>query len=163
MPVWAIAAGIVASAFAAVAAAAVAARQVYKVTPIEALVPAAPPTADVVPAWSPHCRGADLLVLGGGSVLHCDVRPGLMADSAIALMLRAHRFRVRHRSRAHPGVLGRGGLLRFCRYGCRVSHLAGAAASMGDDDDSDDCGGGTLAINGGSTNAIDLALTPSLQ
>ncbi len=158
MPAWAIAAGIGASVFAAVAAAAVAARQLYKVTPIEALMPVGASTADVVPAWFRIAAAPISVVLGAAAFYIATSHLGLMADSAISLMFVA--------LIAFGFAIGPA-LIRVCsvvagRFGAAGTVAASAisraprrvwatvmtvAIAVG----------ATLAINGGSANAIDSA------
>jgi len=158
MPVWAIAAGNVASVFAAVAAAAVAARQVYRVTPIEALVPVGASIADVVPAWLRIAAALISVVLVAAAFYIATSHLGLMADSAISLLFGA--------LIAFGFAIGPA-LIRVCSVvaGCfgAVGTVAASAISRAPRRvwatmmTVTIAVGATLAINGGSTNAIDSA------
>ncbi|MGV9802459.1 ABC transporter permease [Mycobacterium sp. NPDC003449] len=89
LPGYAIPAAIAATALTSVAASAMAARQVYKVSPIEALAPVGASAADNVPRWLRITSGAAAVAVLAVSILLVFHRPGSLAFLAIAALFTA--------------------------------------------------------------------------
>jgi putative ABC transport system permease protein len=83
LPGYAIPAALAATVLASVAASAMAARQVYKVSPIEALAPVGVSTADVVPGWLRIASGVVAVTVFAASILIVVGQRGTFAVVAI--------------------------------------------------------------------------------
>lgn len=73
----------------AVAAAAFAARAVYRVSPVEALAPVGVSRIDRTPGWQRVAAGAAAVVLAAASVFAATTQPGILANSGISVMFAA--------------------------------------------------------------------------
>lgn len=89
LPGYAIPVAIAATALTSVAASAMAARQVYKVSPIEALAPVGVSAADNVPRWLRIATGLAAVVVLAASILIVFYQPGSVAFVAIAALFTA--------------------------------------------------------------------------
>ncbi|WP_235625549.1 FtsX-like permease family protein [Mycolicibacterium neworleansense] len=89
LPDYAIPAAIAATALTSVAASAMAARQVYKVSPIEALAPVGVSAADNVPRWLRIATGIAAVAVLAASILVVFYLPGSIAFVAIAALFTA--------------------------------------------------------------------------
>ncbi|OBB11976.1 ABC transporter permease [Mycolicibacterium setense] len=89
LPSYAIPVAIAATALTSVAASAMAARQVYKVSPIEALAPVGVSAADNIPRWLRVATGIAAVVVLAASILVVFYLPGSMAFVAIAALFTA--------------------------------------------------------------------------
>ncbi|MUL85235.1 MULTISPECIES: FtsX-like permease family protein [unclassified Mycolicibacterium] len=89
LPSYAIPVAVVATALTSVAASAMAARQVYKVSPIEALAPVGVSAADNVPRWLRITSGVGAVAVLAASILIVFYRPGSLAFVAIAALFTA--------------------------------------------------------------------------
>lgn len=89
LPSYAIPVAVAATALTSVAASAMAARQVYKVSPIEALAPVGVSAADNVPRWLRIATGIAALAVLAASILVVFYLPGSMAFVAIAALFTA--------------------------------------------------------------------------
>ncbi|WKG06715.1 FtsX-like permease family protein [Mycolicibacterium sp. HK-90] len=89
LPDYAIPVAIAATALTSVAASAMAARQVYKVSPIEALAPVGVSAADFVPRWLRIASGVAAVAVLAASILIVFYRPGSLAFVAIAALFTA--------------------------------------------------------------------------
>ncbi|MDV3129084.1 ABC transporter permease [Mycobacterium sp. 21AC1] len=89
LPGYAIPAAIVATVLTSVAASAMAARQVYKVSPIEALAPVGVSAADTVARWLRIVSGVAAVVVLAASILIVFYQPGSLAFVAIAALFTA--------------------------------------------------------------------------
>ena len=89
LPWWAMPAGILAAVAASVAAAAIAARQVYTVTPVEAMAPAHASVADRIPTRLRVGAAVLFVVLAPAAFWVAGAGLGLLADAAISLMFGA--------------------------------------------------------------------------
>ncbi|MGV0811932.1 FtsX-like permease family protein [Mycolicibacterium boenickei] len=89
LPDYAIPIAIAATALTSVAASAMAARQVYKVSPIEALAPVGVSAADFVPRWLRITSGVAAVAVLAASILVVFYRPGSLAFIAIAALFTA--------------------------------------------------------------------------
>jgi putative ABC transport system permease protein len=83
LPGYAIPAALAATVLTSVAASAMAARQVYKVSPIEALAPVGVSAADFVPRWLRMASGIGAVAVFAGSILIVVDRRGTVAFAAI--------------------------------------------------------------------------------
>lgn len=86
LPDYAIPAAIAATVLTSVAASAMAARQVYKVSPIEALAPVGASAADNVPRWLRIVSGVAAMAVLAASIVIVFYRPGSLAFIAIAAL-----------------------------------------------------------------------------
>ncbi len=89
LPSYAIPVAIAATALTSVAASAMAARQVYKVSPIEALAPVGVSAADNVPRWLRVTVGIAAVAALAASILIVFYQPGSLAFVAIAALFTA--------------------------------------------------------------------------
>lgn len=89
LPGYAIPLALAATALTSVAASAMAARQVYKVSPIEALAPVGASAADVVPRWLRIASGAGAVVIFVASTMVVVGQRGSYAFVAMAVLLGA--------------------------------------------------------------------------
>jgi putative ABC transport system permease protein len=89
LPGYAIPVAVAATALTSVAASAMAARQVYKVSPIEALAPVGVSAADNVPRWVRIASGIAAVAVLAASILIVFYRPGSLAFVAIAALFTA--------------------------------------------------------------------------
>jgi putative ABC transport system permease protein len=89
LPGYALPVAIAATALTSVAASAMAARQVYKVSPIEALAPVGVSAADNVPRWLRVASGVAAVAVLAASILVVFYRPGSLAFAAIAALFTA--------------------------------------------------------------------------
>lgn len=89
LPGWAVPAALAATVLTGVAASAMAARQVYKVSPIEALAPVGVSAADVVPRWLRIASGVGAVVALTASVLILLGQSGTLAVVAISAVFGA--------------------------------------------------------------------------
>ncbi len=89
LPSYAIPVAIAATVLTSVAASAMAARQVYKVSPIEALAPVGVSAADFVARWLRITSGVAAVAVLAASILIVFYRPGSMAFVAIAALFTA--------------------------------------------------------------------------
>ncbi|WP_280835562.1 ABC transporter permease [Mycolicibacterium frederiksbergense] len=89
LPGYAIPAAIAATILTSVAASAMAARQVYKVSPIEALAPVGVSAADNVPRWLRITIGVAAVAVLAASILIVFYRPGSFAFLAMAALFTA--------------------------------------------------------------------------
>jgi putative ABC transport system permease protein len=89
LPPYAIPAAIVVTALTSVVASAMAARQVYKVAPIEALAPVGVSAADRVPRWLRIATGVAAVVVFGVSLFVVITQRGVLAFAAMALVFAA--------------------------------------------------------------------------
>lgn len=89
LPSYATPVAVAATMLTSVAASAMAARQVYKVSPIEALAPVGVSAADFVPRWLRITSGAAAVTVLAASILIVFYRPGSMAFVAIAALFTA--------------------------------------------------------------------------
>ena len=89
LPGFAIPAAIVATVLTSVAAAAMAARQVYKVSPIEALAPAGASTADFIPRWLRLVCGVGAVLVFAGAILVVVAHVGPIAFAAMGALFAA--------------------------------------------------------------------------
>ncbi len=88
-PVWSIPVGIVVAVVASAAATALAARQVYKVSPIEALAPVGGPAADTVPHWMRYAAAGTAVVMAAVAFAIAMTNLGLISDISISIMFGA--------------------------------------------------------------------------
>jgi putative ABC transport system permease protein len=86
LPVYAIPAALTATVLASVVASAMAARQVYKVSPIEALAPVGVSTADRVPRWLRITCGGGAVAVFAASILIVLGRTGTIAVIAMSAL-----------------------------------------------------------------------------
>ncbi|HEY2273378.1 MAG TPA: FtsX-like permease family protein, partial [Jatrophihabitantaceae bacterium] len=84
LPGYALPAAVVATVLASVVAAAMAARQVYKVSPIEALAPVGVSAADFVPRWLRIACGIGAVAVFAGSIVIVLGRTGTIAVAAMS-------------------------------------------------------------------------------
>lgn len=89
LPGYAVPLALAATALTSVAASAMAARQVYKVSPIEALAPVGASAADVVPRWLRIASGAGAVVIFVASTMVVVGQRGSYAFVAMAVLLGA--------------------------------------------------------------------------
>jgi putative ABC transport system permease protein len=89
LPSYAIPVAIAATALTSVAASAMAARQVYKVSPIEALAPVGVSAADNVPRWLRITTGIAAVAVLAAAILIVFYQPGSLAFLAIAALFTA--------------------------------------------------------------------------
>lgn len=89
LPDYALPVAIAATALTSVAASAMAARQVYKVSPIEALAPVGVSAADNVPRWLRIATGTAAIAVLAASILAVFYLPGSIAFVAIAALFTA--------------------------------------------------------------------------
>lgn len=89
LPGYAVPLALAATALTSVAASAMAARQVYKVSPIEALAPVGASAADVVPRWLRIAGGAGAVVIFVASTMVVVGQRGSYAFVAMAVLLGA--------------------------------------------------------------------------
>jgi putative ABC transport system permease protein len=89
LPGFAIPAAIAATVLTSVAASAMAARQVYKVSPIEALAPAGASTADFIPRWLRLACGAGAVLVFVAAILVVVAHVGPMAFAAMGALFAA--------------------------------------------------------------------------
>ncbi|MEV0673372.1 FtsX-like permease family protein [Mycobacterium sp. NPDC050441] len=89
LPDYALPVAIAATALTSVAASAMAARQVYKVSPIEALAPVGVSAADNVPRWLRIVTGIAAVAVLAAAILIVFYQPGSMAFVAIAALFTA--------------------------------------------------------------------------
>ena len=87
LPGYAIPAALAATVLASVVAAAMAARQVYKVSPIEALAPVGVSAADFVPRWLRIACGVGAVSVFAASILIVLGRTGTIAVAAMAALI----------------------------------------------------------------------------
>jgi|SRR5271166_1588176 len=158
LPVWAIPVGIAVSVVASAAAAALAARQVYKVSPIEALAPVGVCAADTVPLWVRYVAAGASVVMAAVAFAIATTNLGLTSDASISIMFGA--------------LLALGYALgpALVRLGGAVARRFGAAGTLAASAitrapqrvwvtmmTATIAVAATLAINGGGTNAVDSA------
>jgi putative ABC transport system permease protein len=86
LPGYALPAAVVATVLASVVAAAMAARQVYKVSPIEALAPVGVSAADVVPRWLRIACGVGAVAVFAASIVIVLGRTGTIAVGAMSAL-----------------------------------------------------------------------------
>ncbi|MDT5183299.1 MAG: putative transport system permease protein, partial [Mycobacterium sp.] len=84
LPGYALPAAVVATVLASVVAAAMAARQIYKVSPIEALAPVGVSAADFVPRWLRIACGIGAVAVFAGSIVIVLGRTGTIAVAAMS-------------------------------------------------------------------------------
>lgn len=84
LPGYAIPAALVATALTSVVASAMATRQVYKVSPVEALAPVGVSAADRVPRWLRTASGAAAVTVLASAILVVVTQRGVLAFSAMA-------------------------------------------------------------------------------
>ncbi|WP_231977625.1 ABC transporter permease [Mycobacterium sp. E2989] len=89
LPGYAIPIALAATAITSVVASAMAARQVYKVAPIEALAPVGASAADVVPRWLRVAAGAGAVAVAAASIWVVIGQHGTLAFVAMAALLSA--------------------------------------------------------------------------
>lgn len=89
LPGYAVPLALAATALTSVAASAMAARQVYKVAPIEALAPVGVSAADVVPRWLRVAAGAGAVAVFAASIGVVIGQRGTLAFAAMAALLSA--------------------------------------------------------------------------
>ncbi|OBG76028.1 ABC transporter permease [Mycobacterium sp. E3305] len=89
LPGYAIPLALAATALTSVVASAMAARQVYKVAPIEALAPVGASAADVVPRWLRGVAGAGAVAVFAASIWIVIGQRGTLAFAAMAALLSA--------------------------------------------------------------------------
>ena len=89
LPGFAVPAAIAATVLTSVAAAAMAARQVYKVSPIEALAPAGASTADFVPRWLRLACGVGAVLVFAAAISVVVAHVGPMAFAALGALFAA--------------------------------------------------------------------------
>ncbi|OBF79509.1 ABC transporter permease [Mycobacterium sp. 852002-51163_SCH5372311] len=89
LPVYAIPAALAATALTSVAASAMATRQVYKVSPIEALAPVGVSAADRVPRWLRITTGIGALTVLAASMLIVVTQRGVVAFAAMSAVFSA--------------------------------------------------------------------------
>ncbi|WP_231994712.1 ABC transporter permease [Mycobacterium sp. ACS4054] len=89
LPGYAIPMALAATAITSVVASAMAARQVYKVAPIEALAPVGASAADVVPRWLRVAAGAGAVAVAAVSIWAVIGQHGTLAFAAMAALLSA--------------------------------------------------------------------------
>ncbi|WP_231633888.1 MULTISPECIES: ABC transporter permease [unclassified Mycobacterium] len=89
LPGYAIPIALAATAITSVVASAMAARQVYKVAPIEALAPVGASAADVVPRWLRVAAGAGAVAVAAASIWVVIGQHGTLAFAAMAALLSA--------------------------------------------------------------------------
>ena len=89
VPWWAVPAAIVTSVVVSVAASALTARQVYRVSPIEALAPVGVSTVDDIPRWMRVAAGVVALVLGTAAVIIALAPLGIASNMAISTLFGA--------------------------------------------------------------------------
>ncbi|OBG69982.1 ABC transporter permease [Mycobacterium sp. E3339] len=89
LPGYAIPIALAATAITSVVASAMAARQVYKVAPIEALAPVGASAADVVPRWLRVAAGAGAVAVAAVSIWVVIGQHGTLAFAAMAALLSA--------------------------------------------------------------------------
>lgn len=89
LPWWAIPVSLVVAVTASVAAATLAARQVYRVSPVEAMAPVGVSSVDTVPRWMRLTAFGVFVVLTASALFTASSDLGLMADMAISTMFGA--------------------------------------------------------------------------
>lgn len=164
LPAYAIPLAIVAATITSVAASAVAARQVYKVSPIEALAPVGASTADVLAPWLLVTSALGCVVLTVVTVVIAVAHVGMIALLALALLFGAQlalcfaltgpivsATSALARSFGAPGALAGATIRRAPRRVWATIMTVAIAVST------------TIAITGANTNTIDSVrdtLTP---
>lgn len=157
-PVWAIPVGIAVSVVVSAAAAALAARQVYQVSPIEALAPVGVCATDIVPTWMRYVAAGASAVMAAVAFAIATTNLGLISDASISIMFGA--------LLALGYALGPA-LVRLCGAVARQFGAAGTVAASAIARapqrvwitmmTATIAVAATLAINGGGTNAVDSA------
>jgi putative ABC transport system permease protein len=89
LPVWAVPVALAVAVVASMAAAALAARQVYRVSPVEAMAPVGVSSTDTVPAWMRAAAFVVFVVLAAAAFMVATSELGLVSDGAISMMFGA--------------------------------------------------------------------------